>query len=112
MHRQTTKRAERRRKDRRGLRAAIQDNDPEPIYLSNLAQGRKRFSRRQLLGAKIKLNSHGLIALVDSGCEVELVLSRRLAEKIGVDHSLITREGSLPVGTRIAAARTPKVSST
>jgi predicted aspartyl protease len=48
--------------------------------------------------------------LVDSGCEVELVLSRRLADKIGVDYSLITREVSLPDGTRMAAARTPKIS--
>jgi hypothetical protein len=39
----------------------------------------------------MKLNNNGLIALVDSGCEVELVLFRRLADKIGVDYSLITR---------------------
>jgi Retroviral aspartyl protease len=48
--------------------------------------------------------------LFDSGCEVELVLSRRLADKIGVDYSLITRGVSLPNGTRVAAARTPKIS--
>jgi predicted aspartyl protease len=109
-HRQTAKRAERRRKDRQSLRAAIQDNDPEPIYLTHVAQGRNRFNRSQLLGAKVKINGHELVALVDSGCEVELVLSRKLADRRGTDYSHITREVLLPDGTRMTAARTIPIS--
>jgi hypothetical protein len=88
----------------------MQDNYSEPVYLTNVTQGRNQYSRRQLLGAKIKLSNHELIALVDSGCEVEIVLSRRFSDKIGVNYSLITREFSLPDGTRMTAARTSEIS--
>jgi hypothetical protein len=88
----------------------MKDHDPEPIYLRNLAQGRNQFNCRQLLGARVKLNNHELVALIDSGCEVELVLSRNLVDKIVIDYSLISREVSLPDGTRMAAARTSTVS--
>jgi predicted aspartyl protease len=108
--RQTIEKAKRRRKERQSLRATIKDDDLEPIYLSNLAQGRNQFNRRQLLGAKVKLNDHELVALIKSGCEVELVLSRNLADKVGIDYCLISCEVSLPDGTRMAAARTSTVS--
>jgi predicted aspartyl protease len=75
-----------------------------------MAQGRRRFSRRHLLGAEIQLNDHGLVALIDSGCEVELVHSRNLADKLRIPHTLISREMTLPDGTRMAAARTSTVS--
>jgi hypothetical protein len=68
--RQTIEKAKRRRKERQSLRATIKDDDLEPIYLSNLAQDRNQFNCRQLLGAKVKLNDHELVALIDSGCEV------------------------------------------
>jgi hypothetical protein len=83
-HRQTVRRAEQRRRDRRVSRAALPDDVLEPIHLTNMAQGRRRFSRRHLLGAEIRLNGHGLVALVDSGCEVELVLSRNLADNLRI----------------------------
>jgi Aspartyl protease len=108
--RQTIEKAKRHRKERQSLRATIKDDDLEPIYLSKLAQGRNQLNRRQLLGAKVKLNDHELVALIDSGCEVELVLSRYLVDKVGIDYSLIPREISLPDGPRMAAARSPTVS--
>jgi Aspartyl protease len=108
-HRQTVKRAERRRKDRQGLRAAILDDDPEPIYLINMARSQGHFSRRKLLGARVKLDHHDLVALFDSGCEVELVLSRRLADQLRIDYSPISREVSLPDGTRMTAARSSQL---
>jgi hypothetical protein len=37
-------------------------------------------------------------------------MSRNLADKVGIDYSLISREVSLPGGTRMAAARTSTVS--
>jgi hypothetical protein len=77
-HRQTVKRAERRRNDRQGLRAAILDDHPDPIYITNMGRGQGHFTRRKLLRARVKLDNHELVALVDSGCEVELVLSHRL----------------------------------
>jgi predicted aspartyl protease len=75
-----------------------------------VAQGRRRFNRRHLLGAKIRLNYYGLVALIDSGCEVEIVLFRKLSDKLGVPHTLISREVGLPDGTRMAAARPSTVS--
>jgi predicted aspartyl protease len=106
-HQQIIRRAEHRRKDQRGLQATFQDDGSEPIYLTNVAQGRGRFRRRHLLGAKIRLNDHRLVALIDSGCEVELVLSRNLADQLGVHYALISRDISLLDDTRMAAARTP-----
>jgi hypothetical protein len=44
--------------------------------------------------------------MIDSVCEVELLLSLNLAEKVGIDYSFISREVSLPDGTRMTAART------
>jgi hypothetical protein len=75
-----------------------------------MAQGRRLYSRRHLLGAEIRLNDHGLVALINSGCEVELVHSCNLADKLRIPHTLISREVSLPDGTRMAAARTSTVS--
>jgi predicted aspartyl protease len=109
-HRLTVKRAERCRKDQRGLRVTIQDDGPEKIYLTNAARGRCHLSRRPLLGAKIRLNDHGLVILIDSGCEVALALSRYLADKIGIAYSFIPREFGLLDGTRMAVARTFTVS--
>jgi predicted aspartyl protease len=108
--RQTVRRAEQRREDRRVSRATLPDDVLEPIHLTNMAQGRRRFSRRHLLGAEIRLNDHRLVALIDSGCEVELVLSRNLADKLRIPHTPLSREVSLPDGTRMAAARTSTVS--
>jgi hypothetical protein len=51
--RQTIEKAKRRRKERKSLRATIKDDDLEPIYLSNLAQGRNHINRRQLRGDKV-----------------------------------------------------------
>jgi hypothetical protein len=45
-HRQTVKRHENRRKNRRVSRATLQDDGLEPIHLTNMAQGRRLFSRR------------------------------------------------------------------
>jgi predicted aspartyl protease len=109
-HRQTVRTAEQRREDRRVSRATLPDDGLEPIHLTNMAQGRRRFSRRHLLSAEIRLNDHGLAFLIDSGCKVELVLSRNLADKLRMPHTLISREVSLPDGTRMAAARTSTVS--
>jgi hypothetical protein len=69
-------------------------------------RGQGRLSRRKLFGARIRLYNHILVALVDSGCEAELVLSRRLADQLHIGYSPIIREGSLPGGTRMTAART------
>jgi predicted aspartyl protease len=55
------------------------------------------------------LDNHELVALLDSGCEVELVLSRRLADQLRIDYSPISREVSLPDGTRMTAARTSQL---
>jgi Retroviral aspartyl protease len=104
-HRQTVRRAERRRKDRQCLSAAILDDDLEPIYLT-MARCQGKFGRRKLLGARIRLDNHELVALVDSGCEVKLALSRLLADQLRIDYSPISLEVSLPDGTRMTAART------
>jgi Aspartyl protease len=74
-----------------------------------MARGQGHFSRRKLLGARVKLDNHDLVALVDSGCEVELVLSRRLADQLRIDYSHISREVSLPDGTRMTATRTSQL---
>jgi predicted aspartyl protease len=74
-----------------------------------LARGRGQFSQRKLLGARINLDNHELVALVDSGCEVELVLSRRLADQLRIGYSPISREVILPDGTRMTAARTNQI---
>jgi hypothetical protein len=104
-HRQTVKRAERRRKDRQGLRAALSD-DQVPVRLTNMDRGQGRFGRRKLLGARLRLDNNELVALVYSGCEVELVLSRRLVDRLNMGYSPIFREVSLPDGTTMTAART------
>jgi predicted aspartyl protease len=109
-HRQTVRRAEQRRKHWRVSRATLLDDGLEPIHLTNMAQGRRRCCRRRLLDAEIRLNDHEVVALIDSGCDVELVLFRNLADKLRISHALFSREVSLPDGTRMAAARTSTVS--
>jgi predicted aspartyl protease len=80
-----------------------------PSWMTNLARGQGNFSRRKILGARVKLDNRELVALIDSGCEVELVLSRRLADQLRIDYSPISREVSLPEGTRMTAARTSQL---
>jgi hypothetical protein len=64
------------------------------IKLTNLGSTsnfRKRQSRagkkssRQLLGTRVQINEHGACALLDPGCEAELVLSAQFAAKCGIE---------------------------
>jgi uncharacterized cupredoxin-like copper-binding protein len=64
------------------------------IKLTNLGSTsnfRKRQNRagkkssRQLLGTDMKINGHSARALLDPGCEAELVLSAQFAAKYGIE---------------------------
>jgi Retroviral aspartyl protease len=49
------------------------------------------------------------VALLDSGCETKLVLSRRFADSHQIWHRPISRVVGLPDGSRIATSRTEPI---
>jgi predicted aspartyl protease/transposase InsO family protein len=91
--------------ERRHQRAQIGDGDPDPLLLTNMCRVKDRFNHKNLLGTSVTVQGRRTTALVDTGCEAKMVLSRRFADRIGVSYTPIAREVGLPDGSRMAAAR-------
>jgi hypothetical protein len=81
----------------------------EPLLLTNLSPTDDRFARRSLLGTTVTVYGQDVVALLDSGCEAKLVLSRRFADSHQIPHQPISRVVGLPDGSRIAASRTEPI---
>jgi hypothetical protein len=77
----------------------------EPLLLTNLSPMDDRFARRSLLGTTVTVGGRDVVALLDSGCEAKLVLSRLLADSHQIPHQPISRV----IGSRIAASRTEPI---
>jgi hypothetical protein len=84
----------------------------EPLLLNNLSPMDDRFARRILLGSTVTVGGQDVVALLDSGCEAKLVLSRRFADSHQIPHQPISRVVGLPDGSRIAASRMGPISLT
>jgi hypothetical protein len=55
-----------------------------PPLLTSLNDTKHRYGLNQLLGIGVLLSGRKVTALVDSGCEAELIISRRFAQKRGI----------------------------
>jgi Aspartyl protease len=84
----------------------------EPLLFTNLSPIDDRFARRSLLGTTVTVGGQDVVALLDSGCEAKLVLSRRFADSNQIQHRPISRVVGLPDGSRIAASRAERISLT
>jgi hypothetical protein len=82
----------------------------DPLLLTNLSSTDCRFARRSLLGTTVTVDGQDFVALLDSGCEAKLVLSRRFADNHQIQHRPISRVVGLQDGSRIAASRTEPIS--
>ncbi len=78
---------------------------PTPCIVTNMCRAKDRFNHKKLLGTSVIIQGRRTTALVDTGCEAKVVMSRRFAEKIGASYTPIDREVGLPDGSRMAAAR-------
>jgi predicted aspartyl protease len=87
-----------------GSRAQIGESDPDPLLLTNMCQSKDRFNHKNLLGTSVIIQGRRTTTLVDTGCTVKMVMSRRFADKIGASYTSIDREVGLPDGSRMAAA--------
>jgi len=74
-----------------------------------VARAGVELSQSTLLGAEVRVNGHVLKALLDPGCEAEVVLSSRLASKIGVRCEARGLRVELPDGTLLAATQSDPV---
>jgi Retroviral aspartyl protease len=80
-----------------------------PPLLTSLNDTKHRYGLHQLLGIGVLLSGRKVTALVDSGCEAELIISRRFAQKHGIAtaESARSRGGiALPVETILEATET------
>jgi gag-polyprotein putative aspartyl protease len=115
-HRQRVKRAQSARQEQvrseRAARSLITDNDHDPLYLTNMTRPRSRFSKRNLLGTSVSIQGKRTTALLDSGCEAKLVISKKFADRQGICYTPISREVGLPDGSKMAASRSDPVDLT
>jgi Retroviral aspartyl protease len=84
----------------------------EDLLLTNLSPTDDRFARRNLLGTTASVAGQDVVALLDSGREAKLVLSRQFADSHQIKHRSISRVVGLPDGSRIAASRIGPISLT
>jgi Aspartyl protease len=96
----------------RDRRAQIPDDGPDPLHLTSMTRLRGRFSKKNLLGTRVVVQGSRTTALLDSGCEAKLVLSRRFADRNGIGYAPINREVGQPDGSRMAASRSDPVDLT
>jgi hypothetical protein len=85
---------------------------PNPLHLTIMTRPRGRFAMKNLLGTSIMVHGRRTTALLDSGCEAKLVISRRFADLNGIRCAHISREVGLPDGSRMAAARSDPIDLT
>jgi Aspartyl protease len=99
------------------------------IKLNNVAKKRRDRCRRQskntrievpcqeggscsgsMLGVAVSVSGVATRALVDTGCEVELLLSRSFADRVGIDYEPVEEEiVELPDGTLLPVSRTKEL---
>jgi hypothetical protein len=80
-----------------------------PRLLTSLNYTKHRYGLNQLLGIGMSLSGRKLTALVNSGCEAELIISRRFAQKHGIAAAETARSRggiALPDETIIVAKET------
>jgi Aspartyl protease len=77
-----------------------------------MTRPRGRFAKKNLLGTSVTVHGKRTTALLDSGCEAKLVISRRFADVSGIRYSPTCREVGLPDGSRMAAARSDPIDLT
>jgi hypothetical protein len=77
-----------------------------------MTRPRGRFAKKNLLGTSITVHGKRTMALLNSGCEAKLVVSRRFADLNGIRYCPIGREVGLPDGSRMAAARSDPIDLT
>jgi hypothetical protein len=73
--------------ERESKRFSVRANDGEvhrPPLLTSLNDAKHRYGLNQLLGIGVLLSGRKVTALVDSGCEAELIISRRFAQMHGI----------------------------
>jgi hypothetical protein len=73
--------------ERESKRFSVRSKDGEvrrPPLLTSLNDTKHRYGLNQLLGIGVLLSGRKVTALVDSGCEAELIISRRFAQKHGI----------------------------
>jgi hypothetical protein len=56
----------------------------KPLVLTSLNDSKHKYGLNGLLGISVLLSGRKVTALVDSGCEAELIVPRRFAEKHGI----------------------------
>ena len=71
---------------------------------------RKGHGLERLMAVEMKIADARTNALIDSGCEAEMLLSRKFADKIGVLYEAGTVRTRLPDGTVLATFRTKNLS--
>jgi hypothetical protein len=88
----------------------VVDHGEGPLLLTSLSPVNDHFARRSLLGTTVTIDGQEVVALLDSGCEAKLVLSRVFADNDLIQHLPIGRMVGLPDGSQIAASRTEPIS--
>jgi hypothetical protein len=99
-------------RERESKRFSVRAKDGKvrrPPLLTSLNDTKHRYGLNQLLGIGVLLSGKMVTALVDSGCEAELIISRRFAQKHGIAAAETARSCSgiaLPDETILGATET------
>jgi hypothetical protein len=77
-----------------------------------MTRPRSRFSKRNLLSTSVAIQGKRTTALLDSGCEAKLVISKKFADRQRICYTPISREVGLPDGSRMSASRSDPIDLT
>ena len=85
---------ERERESKRFSVRAEHGGIRKPPVLTSLNDANPRYGLNRLLGISVLLSGKKVTALVDSGCEAELIISKRFAQNHGIATAETVRSGT------------------